>query len=137
MKKIMGWSIGVVLCFLFIIVGECAASRVNLVDEGIATVERVNSRQARVSHVSVYQDDKGVLISGMVRRKSVATGPDKGHVDVVVFSPDGDVLQEVIGRYTPRLTKNKRTARFSVRISTSLPQGCIVRVVHHDKPHNG
>ncbi len=136
MKKIVGWRISMVLCFLLILVGEGAASGVNVVDEGIVTIERVNSKRARVSHVCVYQDDKGTWVSGMVKRKGITVVPDKGHVDIVVFSPDGDLVREVIDRYTPRLTRKKRMGRFSVRIATSLPEGSTVRVVHHDKPHN-
>ena len=135
MKKIIGSSIGVILCFLSIIGGECAESRINLVDDGTVTVERVDSRQARIVNVNVYQDGEGIVISGTVRRKSTTVAVDKGHVDVVVFSPDGNIIQEVIARYTPRLTKKRRSAQFSVRIETSLPNNSIVRMVHHTRAH--
>jgi hypothetical protein len=118
----------------------CAAGKVNRVEKGTASVERVHSRNIAVSRVYVYQDGDQLEIAGRVKRlrSTIANG---GHVDIAIVSPEGELLEQVSTGYVPRIIRRRgsREALFTVRLPIIPPEGSRVRVAYHkiEKPGDG
>lgn len=129
--KIMSIISNVVFGLAMIVGLGCASNRINLVDNGTVTVERINSQGAYVSSVYVYQDGDYLVISGRVKQLYSTVVTDRGHVDITMLNPYGTTLKQVSKRYNPRLSRKKRTAYFRARLPVILTPGVIVRVMHH------
>ena len=122
--------IGVVL-----FISSCATQKVNLVDEGIITVEPKRSKKVIIDRVKVYQDNENAVISGRVRRQSRLPSFINGHVDVTILKPDGAQLKKAAAYYYPRQIQNRRAgggSSFKVRIPFELIRGSKVRVDYHN-----
>ena len=134
MKRNSELRIIAAVCFLVFMAAGCATGRENPVDTSAFTIEKVSSDRARLSNVGVYEDNEDLVVRGLVKRKGITIIPDKGIVEVLVIDPTGEILAAATDRYTPRFTRKKKTARFSVRFSDPFPEGCIVRVAHRSSP---
>jgi hypothetical protein len=120
------------LCLVATIVPGCATSRVNLVDSGTVSIEKVSSEKTCISKVYVFQEGNDLIVSGNVKRR-VSPGPGGGHVDVTILGPDGVSIKELETPYFPRIIplKGARESKFSVKIPILLPEGSKVQVEHH------
>lgn len=114
----------------------CASDRVNLVDRGTLSIERVPSRGIYISEVRVNQDGNELVVTGRVKRRDVSAG-GFGHVDVAIISPEGKTLEQVSTYFSPRIIPRKHDhrrlhgSRFEVRLPTIPPTGSKVRVAYH------
>jgi hypothetical protein len=113
----------------------CASNRIDLVDNGMVTVETIDSKPVSVSRASVYQDGADLVISGTVKRQYHTVIADRGHIDIIVLAPDGAALTRMCGHYKPRLSRKKRAAHFTARLPLPLQRGSVVRIVHHSGHH--
>lgn len=128
-----------VIFFAGLVLSGCSFSKMNLADNAAYTIERVNtSDRISIRSAKVYQDDGDTVVSGKVKLNKNLLQPRYGHVDIVVISPDGTVLDTASVFYNPRkrtrhmqLKANKGSS-FTARFSGSLPQGSIIRLVPHN-----
>lgn len=114
----------------------CASNRIDLVDIGQVSLQRLPSRGTYISRVHVFQDGDELVIRGRLRR-----GPSSmlglGHVDIAIVNPEGKILKEVHTNYVPQILvrKQRRQAYFGVRISVVPPPGSTVRVTYQPGTH--
>jgi hypothetical protein len=121
-------ELGVLIAVLVMTPG-CASTGTDLVEQGEAKVEYIPSRYAHIHRVSVYQEEKTLLISGELHGRFHRKDFVPGHVDIEVISPDGDILQKGSTRYH-RIGRTK-SLKFSIQFPDTIPQGSRIRVVHH------
>ncbi len=112
----------------------CTTSRVNLAERGIVSIERVPTKHIYVSAAYVYQDGDELVISGRVKHKH-AHRTSRGHVDIIILGPEGEILKEVTISYVPRIIRRKgsREAHFNVRLPFIPLKGSTVHVAFHDE----
>jgi hypothetical protein len=110
----------------------CAFNRVNLVDEGVVRVERVDPETTCVARPAVYQDGDELLIRGSVKCHRFR-GFSRGHIDIAIVSAEGEVLQSLSALYYPRIIPRKggRESRFHVTIPLKPTAGAVVRLAFH------
>ncbi|MBW1851607.1 MAG: hypothetical protein JRJ15_09280 [Deltaproteobacteria bacterium] len=112
----------------------CASNGVNLIKNGAVTLERIPSKGYYISHVEVYQNDNELVLHGNVKRRP-HSNTGTGHVDIAIVSPDGEILEEIITSYRPRIISKRRLRKcksyFIVSLSIVPPKGSIVRVAYH------
>lgn len=117
----------------------CATNRIDLVDEGIVSVDTVPSKRVKVLWTDVYQDGEDFVVYGVVQRLSHTSYLIKTHVDITILSPDGTVLQEARTPdiYVPTRIPGKgiNWERFQVRLPDIPPQGSKVGMVVHSGSH--
>ncbi len=123
---------------LAIISGSCFASnRINLVDQGVVSLEQQHSKKVRTAWSNVQQDGEDIIVSGVLMRQAITSYPIWRHVEVTVLAPDGAVLQEArtsnikVPRRVPGRGFN--TKRFEVRLAGIPPRGSVVRITICDK----
>jgi len=135
-KKICGIELLAGLCLAMIVVSGCTSSRVNLVDTEKVTVEKMASKgHVKIWKVYVYQEEGDLVVSGRVKRKSMNLLPAKGHVDIAVISPNGQVIETESVAQTPRVIgmsrRRRRGSSFEARLSMVPPEGSTVRITFH------
>lgn len=123
---------------LAIISGSCFASnRINLVEQGVVSLERQHSKKVRTAWSNVHQDGEGIIVSGVLMRQAITSYPIWRHVEVAVLASDGTVLQEArtsdiqVPRRVPGRGFN--TKRFEVRFPGIPPRDSLVRISLCDK----
>ena len=117
-------------------IAGCASNRINLVDNGTVSIERVSSQRTLVSKVYVYQQEEELVISGRVRRRLSTGLAGGGHVDITVLNQEGKPIKNISKGYLPRWIKHSRTSSFTVHLPLIISEASIVRVVHHSgAPH--
>lgn len=139
--KVIGVIATVAICSLMM--GGCASKRVNLVDKGLISVEQVPSKKNYyISSSHVYRDANDLIVSGKVRRRFNNGLYSRGHVDIAIFSPYGEILERISAYHTPKIIKRRhraggRKASFKVRIPDVPPQGSVVRIAYHYSAYLG
>ena len=132
--------IGVGLVMLAIFVPGCAKNRINLVDSGALTLEKQVSGKVYIAWCDAYKDEKGIAVTGVLRRRDHVGIPIKKHVDVTILSPEGTVLDEARSPdyYIPRniIGRFQSFKRFKVRFPNVPPQGSLIRVVARSSRHD-
>ena len=114
----------------------CAPNRVNLVDNGTVSIERIPSGGIYISKVRVNQEGNEFVVTGRVKR-SDHSPLCSGHVYVAIMSPEGKILEQVSTYYSPRFIPRKRDhrrlhgSRFEVRLPFIPPAGSKIRVAYH------
>jgi len=110
----------------------CAFNRINLVDQGLVAVERVDPETTCIAKPAVYQDGDELIIRGSVKCHRFR-GFSRGHIDIAIVGAEGDVLQSLNALYYPRIIPRKggRESRFHVHIPVKPPEGTVVRLAFH------
>ncbi len=125
--------IGVGFVMLAIFLSGCAENRINLMDSGLLTLEKQASGKVYIAWCDAYKDEKGIVVTGVLRRRDHIGLPIKKHVDVTILTPEGTVLDEARSPdyYIPRdvIGKFERFQRFQVCFPNVPPQGSLIRVV--------
>jgi len=118
----------------------CAANRVDLVDTGALKLEKQQEGKVYIAWSSAYGQDDGLVISGVLRRHDHVGNAIKTHVDVMVYSPDGRVIDTARSDevYVPRRITGRGQSfkRFRVYFPNLPPRGSLVRMTSHSGPHN-
>ncbi len=114
---------------------SCASGRLNLAESGAIHIEEVPSTDKYVIGVTAYEDGDGLIIKGKVRGLGSSIG-SRGHIDIVVVSPDGKILTQSSAPILPRTTLRKRTrnalrSHFETRLGNIPPAGSAVRIAYH------
>jgi len=130
--------IGVGLVMLAIFIPGCAKNRINLVDSGALTLEKRASGKVYIAWCDAYEDEKGIAVTGVLRRRDHVGLPIKKHVDVTILSPEGTVLDEARSPdyYIPRniIGRFESFQRFKVHFPSVPPQGSVIRIVARSGP---
>ena len=119
-------------------VAGCGLFPPTLVDQGIVKVDIQKTRPISVSTATVYRDDGQTVVRGEARFPTwVQHGIFRGHIDVVLALPDGEIVSQHDIRLTPRNTSGAhgRTATFISRFDIELPQGSTASIQYHDGTH--
>lgn len=129
-----------IYAFLFLIGGAGFASGCNTTGKTLSPAHDVSLHILESSATSFVssadlkeQDNNTFVVSGLVGKKT-ATGRIRGHVDIRVMDPAGNMIA---GKNVPLLPANPhpnvRSRHFSTLLDTVPPPGSVVMVsVHHD-----
>jgi len=133
--KNMKW-LNVILVIIAVVVSGCTGSRVNLVDKGVVSIERMPSKIRGVYFHDVHVNKKGdeLVVSGNVKRRYTSVSGTRGHVDVAVVTPDGKVVKYVSTAYSPKAISKRSHPGSHFKVSLpGIPQdGSNVRVAIHE-----
>lgn len=115
----------------------CSIQGVNLVEQGIVSIEHDDNGTIFVSSASVRQVDGELVISGIVRRRPPFTTLTSGFVHIEVIGPDGTTIHHTDTTYKPRTIprRGSRQARFTVRFPKVPPKGSTVQVKCINRKH--
>jgi len=97
-------------------------------------IERMPSESVLVSEVHAVRDGNGMWIYGRVKRAADnCCDTAKGHVDITVVGPEGETVDVVSVRYSPRnIPKNRsRSSRFRTRLPYVVPSDFPLRISYH------
>jgi len=138
--KNMKW-LNVILGIIVITASGCAGSRVNLVEKGGVSIERMTSkvRGLYFHNVHAYKESDGLVVSGNVKRRYTSVPGGSGHVDVAIINPEGEAVKHVGTNYSPRVVSKRSHpgARFEVRLPVIPQEGDTVRVAIHKDTFSG
>lgn len=117
----------------------CAVPGGNISQKGVVSVQRVPSAEADILWANVYQiEDSLMVVRGRVCRRGYSSLPLLVHVDAVVLSGDGEILQEAPGRdvWVRRRLVGKglnyvNYGDFEIRLPVAPPEGGTVKLVCH------
>lgn len=134
--RLMSWVPAILP--LLTLVSACALFPPSLIEQGVVTVDIEKTQPVYVSHATVYREAGETVVSGEARFPIwVRYGMFRGHIDVDVASPNGDVLKQheikVVRRRIPKVAG--RRAGFSTRFSVPPVQGTIVHIAYHEGKH--
>jgi len=122
----------------------CASGRVNLVENGTVSVEKVDTSLHEISSVNVVQSGKHLILSGEVKRRPVEAQTTRPHIDVQITTPDGRLIEKVLPlEYSqkPKTARSRRRYRnwyprdFHSKLPFEAPEGSKIRVEHHTGIH--
>jgi hypothetical protein len=141
MKKRFSISlIATVFGVLTAVISGCAANRVDLVANGVLTLEKQATGKVYIAWSGVYEHADGLVITGVLKRRDHVGLPIKTHVDVTVLSPDGSLVDTARSSdvYVPRRItgRGQSLKRFSVHLPNMPPKGSLVRLVSHSGLHS-
>jgi hypothetical protein len=124
------------LTFALLISTGCASTRTNLADTGAVDLVVSETEPIKVTHARVLRDESGAMITGKVARVRQRAYWLRGHVDLTITSPDGQLLlEESIRFHRRRLTRHTLEGTFVHRPDFVPPVGTTVRLAHHDGKH--
>lgn len=99
----------------------------------------VYTKEVYFQHLTAVVDDNQLVISGELKHSQTTVLPD-GHVDVAVFSPEGNLVSETTATYTANTSvRNIRSAlklkgnRFRATLDRVPPSGSLIKVAFHPK----
>ncbi|HIJ51650.1 MAG TPA: hypothetical protein HPP66_00670 [Planctomycetes bacterium] len=131
-KELISSVVGIALVCSVVFLAGCGANRVDLIDSGSLNLEKKASGKVYVAWSDVYEDEKGFVVTGVLRRRDRVGLPIKTEVCVTLLSPDGTVLDEAHSSevYVPRriIGKFRGFKRFRVRFENMPPEGSLVRI---------
>ena len=129
--EIAKWAYMLIMVAAF---AGCAASMLDLTEQGIVSLEVRDPAKVRISHINVHRDEGGMVISGRVERRSrMLPVGFVGHMDVTVLDLGGTVLARKGVYYYPRRVPIRRAgySTFKVVLPIAPVPGTVLRVEHH------
>jgi len=126
-------KIKIIFVLIVIIMLGCASKKIDLVKNGIVSVEKIYTKGIYISQVSIYQDNNDLIISGWVKRGNISS-VGSGHINIIIIDPNGQIVKQLSTYYVPRMIhrKGKKRSFFKVRLpDTFLSPGSKIRVVYH------
>lgn len=126
--------VGIVLTMSAILVLGCATNRISHTNRLPIPFELVSSKDAYISKAYAYEDGSELVVSGKVKRSAQnCCDPARGHVDIAVLGPEGNILDVTSTLYSPRNIPKvrSRTSHFLARFPYTLPEGSTIRIIHH------
>ena len=133
-RKVRHCTFELLAVLLTVIVAGCAANRENLVKSGRVTLQKQATGKVDIAWCKACEEDNGLIVTGVVRRRDTVGAPIRVRVGVAVISPDGKTLDEACSsvisvprRKVGRL--NQSWKRFAVRLQMLPPRGSSVSVI--------
>ena len=84
-KKTVKMMILVMFVLSFGFLTGCATNRVDLVDNGVLTLEKQATGKVYIAWSDTYEDGDGFVVTGVLRRRDTVGLPVKAHVDVTIL----------------------------------------------------
>ncbi|MFC1552539.1 hypothetical protein ACFL6P_08255 [Candidatus Latescibacterota bacterium] len=114
----------IVMILIIALFTGCSAHSNDLIKSGSVSVIKKNTPLVYFSWVNVYQDGDVLHISGNVKRRKFMPVP-MGHVEIIVLSPIGTLLQKVSVYHSPRKIPGKKTSgsMFQIKMPVVLSKG--------------
>ena len=105
-------------------------------DTGLIKLEQAKNSKVYIAWSSAFEEDDGLVITGILRRSDHVGIPVRVHVDVYVLSPEGTILNEVRSSdvYVSRRVAGRScmsSERFEVYLPNIPTEDSLVRVVSH------
>ncbi|MHB1400266.1 MAG: hypothetical protein ACYCYJ_16390 [Trichloromonadaceae bacterium] len=118
----------IILLIPAMILGGCAAGRIDLARSGEVSVEAIPDGTAKRVQAFAYREREVLVVTGKVL--SLVPFYLPGYVDIWVCGPDSNLLSQAQPRITSHSSKRGGTkeARFSAQLSEIPPAGSIVRL---------
>jgi len=117
----------------------CAPCRKDLVREGAVRVQTRPSRRVEIFWISAHQHGEHVDVTGHARNSRRSGFPSQGHVDVLMFSPDGQLLATTRTQdfQVPRRRRRQAPSgrRFRAHLPITAPGEATLRVAFHSGSH--
>ena len=92
------------------------------------------SKTWRFTNVNSYVSEKGVRVKGYLTADHTF-GLPKGHIDIAVYSADGDLIKETTSKYFPRRLRykagRKGKVRFAADIAETLTPNSTIKIAFH------
>lgn len=116
----------------------CAQNRVSLVASNTVSVEQKSTDHVYFPWIDVFQEDGTATVKGTIRQRRMHRHPMSGHIDVLLIAPDGQVIEQAQVTIRPRRLslRGPKEAHFEVPLSIVPPEGAVVRVQYHNRPHH-
>lgn len=114
----------------FVMSGCATNQQKDFLNSNNVTVEKVDSKKARIGLVSVAESNGGVVIRGEIRRRSNSRGRIPGHMDIKILASDGQLVAESFVNYKRR-SHRSRTAKFSLKLDSTPTSHYRIEVAHH------
>jgi len=123
-----------VLIFLMVssAIVSCASTHEDLIKNETVKIERIPSREYRITRVFAYNENNVLVVTGRVERWN-STYSGSGHIDIAIVDPEGNITNRISTYYIPRLVCRNPShgSRFEVRLSNIPSMGSIIRIAHH------
>lgn len=123
----------VVLCLAVLGIGACAPKRLDLVERGAVTVEKVPSANARISAVNVHQQGEDLEVEVVVRPSQWVRRFSPGAVEIEILDPEGRAFSFTESQSFRRhrdLYSKLQQARFWARLPYRADPRTVIRVTH-------
>lgn len=124
---------------VLLLAGGCLAQRDNMLSSGTVQLNLKESRNIRITNVSVKRYMNETVITGNVQRERLSpSGVFRGHVDIEIFVEGDRVFTIIQVPFYPRSIpwKGSRKSRFSTRISIRLLNNSVIHMRYHNGEHN-
>lgn len=110
------------------------ASRINLVNDGIYSVNTRDTNGVKITTTKISVDDGRFIVTGKLKRASISRSYP-GHVDVVIIGPDGSVLDQAsVKNKMPFIGRSRRKiSSFKAEFFKIPPEGATVIISFHGK----
>ena len=122
--------IGILGWIVTIIVPGCAIPTVDLVPSDAPTVERIDSKGARIGRVHIRRKAGIVEVSGELKRRRLGFSHIPGHLHIRASSQNGKLLEEATSGYGRHSAKSRR-AYFSVALPVKPGEFARIEVILH------
>ncbi|MBW8001459.1 MAG: hypothetical protein FVQ80_05500 [Planctomycetes bacterium] len=122
-----------------ILIAGCETQTLTYENNSPVLFDRIFTQQAHISKASAYEMGDELIIAGKVKRNPYnCCEATRGHVDMAILTPDGDIVESIAALYSPRNIPKARTrsSKFSVKLPYKLPEGYTVRLTYHDSLEN-
>lgn len=92
------------------------------------------SKTWRFNNVKAYVSEKGVRVKGYLTADHTF-GLPKGHIDIAVYSADGNLIKETTSKHFPRKLRykagRKGKVRFSADFAETLAPNSAIKIAFH------
>lgn len=122
-----------VVCLFGVMTEGCASKRLNLIQDGVVSVEKISSEDGEVSDVNVHQHNGTMEIEVMVRPTERVRSFVMGAVEVEVRDPQGATFSFVQKRAIKMNKQQFSTlqhAHFWILFPYQPGPGTVIRVTH-------
>ncbi len=116
----------IVIILSGIVISSCASTKSTTAD---VNVEKIPSNIAHFDRVIVTSTEANTDIYGVLHKRHHSRTVIPGYVDIVIMSPNGDVLHKLKTDYH-RPSIKSRQSKFHASIPMVLPPGSVVRLIH-------
>jgi len=130
--------LGLLFCLVMavLIASGCATGSGGTFQAEGLVIELTHTPMVSFSKLAASQEGAQLVLTGNLRRRNQAFS-GRGHVDVAVISPAGEVLAQKSVIYSPKIlsktpgARNHRPSRFEARLNYVPPQGSTIKVSYH------
>lgn len=114
-----------------VLTGVGCAPQQDVIATGEVRLEQLPPGSRSLRSIRAYERDGKLAVSG-----TWSVNPRRGHVDVTLLSPDGEILAETRTRFmTPSHHRQRHPSQFYTQLNVTPPDGSVLRVTLHFDDH--